>query len=163
MILVYIDTLIYNKQTLAKFDKFKGVEAQVLTVVNNIGVLKCLPWHPPPPLFLGLKKMKISKVVLGFQNFWYDFWGVGEDVWRWLCRHVCRKTSTSVDGGPSGGFRVRMRNFINNLINQCCMLTHNCHRKTPLRPIKNWAGDPRLELKLELGKSSVPGTWRRIR
>ena len=47
--------------------------------------------------------LKISKVVLGFQNFGYDFWGVGGDVWRWLCRHVRRQISAHVDGGPSGG------------------------------------------------------------
>ena len=29
-----------------------------------------------------------KKVVLGFQNFGYDLWGVGGDVWRWLCRHL---------------------------------------------------------------------------
>ena len=26
-----------------------------------------------------------------FSYFRYDFWGVGGDVWRRLCRHVCRK------------------------------------------------------------------------
>ena len=30
------------------------------------------------------------------------YWGVGGDVWRWLCRHVCRKISAHVDGGPVG-------------------------------------------------------------
>ena len=33
--------------------------------------------------------------------------GVGGDVWRWLCRHMCRKISASVYWGPSGGSRVR--------------------------------------------------------
>jgi hypothetical protein len=36
------------------------------------------PWGP----FLGFF-WKISKVVLWFRNFEYDFWGVGGDVWRW--------------------------------------------------------------------------------
>ena len=29
-----------------------------------------------------------SKIVLGFWNLVYNFWGVGRDVWRWLCRQV---------------------------------------------------------------------------
>ena len=44
--------------------------------------------------------------MLGFRNFGYDFWGVGGDVWRWLCRHLRRKISAHVDGGPSVGSRV---------------------------------------------------------
>ena len=28
---------------------------------------------------------------------------LGEDAWRWLCRHMRRKISTHVDGGPSRG------------------------------------------------------------
>ena len=42
------------------------------------------------------------KIVLGFRNLGYDFWGVGGDVLRWLCRHVRRKISSDVDGGLSG-------------------------------------------------------------
>ena len=48
----------------------------------------------------------VSKVVPVFRNSGYDFWGVGGDLWRWLCRHVHLKISTHVDGGPSGGSRV---------------------------------------------------------
>ena len=51
----------------------------------------------------------ISKFVLGFRNFRYDFWGVGGDVWRWLCRHVRRKISAHVDGGTSERSSVRRR------------------------------------------------------
>jgi hypothetical protein len=46
--------------------------------------------------------LKISKFVIGFRNFRYDFWWVWGDVWRWLCRHVRRKISVCVDGGTSG-------------------------------------------------------------
>ena len=64
---------------------------------------------------LFLTTFEISKVIhfcrsknfLGYRIVVYDFWGVGGDVWRWLCRHVCRKNSASVDGGPCGGSRVR--------------------------------------------------------
>ena len=55
--------------------------------------------------FLGFYSffLKISNVVLGFQNFGYGFWGVGGDVWRWLCRHVRLNFSAGVDRGLSGG------------------------------------------------------------
>jgi hypothetical protein len=59
------------------------------------------PW---PPL---LKKSFVLNifVILGFRNFRYDFWVVGRDVWRWLCRHVFQKISASIDGGLSRGSR----------------------------------------------------------
>ena len=47
--------------------------------------------------------LKISKVVLGFRNFRYEFWGVGGDVWSWLCRHVCRKISAHEMVGRAEG------------------------------------------------------------
>ena len=46
-------------------------------------------------------------MVLGFQNFLYGFWGVGEDVWRWLFRQVRRKNSPRAKGGLSRGLSVR--------------------------------------------------------
>ena len=65
---------------------------------------------PPTPLtmlYLGGQRGLFSKVVLVFRNFRYDLWEVGGDFWRWLCRHVWRKISASVAGGPSGGSCVR--------------------------------------------------------
>ena len=44
-------------------------------------------------VILGWKRGVLWKVVLGIGNFGYDFWGVGGDVWRWLCRHLRRKFS----------------------------------------------------------------------
>ena len=58
-------------------------------------------------VYLADKGGLFSKVVIGFQNFVYDFWRVGGDVWRWLYRHVCRKISAHIDGGLSGGSSVR--------------------------------------------------------
>ena len=49
------------------------------------------------------------KVVEGFQNLRYDFRRVGGGVYRWFCRHVCRKISARVDGGTSGPSSVRRR------------------------------------------------------
>ena len=59
----------------------------------------------PPELcdFWAEKIFSSSKVVLGFRKFKYDFWGVGEDVWRRLCLHVQRTFFAGVDGGLSGG------------------------------------------------------------
>ena len=36
-------------------------------------------------------------------KFWYDFLGIGGDVWRWLCMHMQRKISSHVDGGQAEG------------------------------------------------------------
>ena len=59
---------------------------------------------PPPPGWRFLVFfLKISKIVLGFRNFGYEFLGVGGHIWRWLCRHVRQQISAHVDGGPSGG------------------------------------------------------------
>jgi hypothetical protein len=52
-------------------------------------------------LYLDVRRGVFSKVVLGFWNFGYDFWGVEWDVWRWLCRHMHRKISAHADGGTS--------------------------------------------------------------
>ena len=49
---------------------------------------------------LRADKGVFSKVVLGFRNFGYDYVGMFEDDSAETC-------TTSVDGGPSGGFRVR--------------------------------------------------------
>ena len=51
----------------------------------------------------GRKRGVFWKVVIRFWNFGYDFWGVEGYIWRWLCR----KISTHVDWGPSGGSSVR--------------------------------------------------------
>ena len=45
--------------------------------------------------------------ALGFRNLAYDFWGVGRDVWRQLCRHMRGQISACVDGGLSAGSSVR--------------------------------------------------------
>ena len=34
-------------------------------------------------------------------------WNFFSDLWRWLCRHGCWKLSAHVNGGLSGGSRVR--------------------------------------------------------
>ena len=44
-----------------------------------------------------------SKVVQGCRNFRYDFWGVGGDIWMWLCRHVRRKFPLMLMGGRANG------------------------------------------------------------
>jgi hypothetical protein len=61
-----------------------------------LGSLRIFGFQPPknPPcirLYLTGQRGRFSKVVLGFWNFVYDFCVVGGDVWRWLCRQVCRK------------------------------------------------------------------------
>ena len=71
---------------------------------NKLVRAKCV--HCPVRLQNGCQ-VNISKVVLWFWNFGYDFLAVGGDVWRWLCRHTHRKISASVNGGPSGGSSVR--------------------------------------------------------
>ena len=57
----------------------------------------CLPPYPTHYCIFRRKRGIISKGGLGFRNFRYDFWWVGGDVWRWLCRHVCQQ----IDWGPS--------------------------------------------------------------
>jgi hypothetical protein len=47
--------------------------------------------------------LEISKVILRFRKLWYVFWGVGGDVWRWLCRHGCRKIPLVSMGGRAEG------------------------------------------------------------
>ena len=68
------------------------------------------PLLPPALCYMWADKGGyFQKVVVGFRNFGYDFWGVGRDVWRWLCRHMRRKISARVDGGTSGPVkRVQM-------------------------------------------------------
>ena len=39
-------------------------------------------------LYLGWQRGGFSMVVLRFWNFGYDFWEIGGDVLRWLCRHT---------------------------------------------------------------------------
>ena len=53
---------------------------------------------PLPPHYdtFGRTRGVFSKVILGFWNFRYDFWGVGGDVLRWHSRHVRRKISAHV-------------------------------------------------------------------
>ena len=41
-----------------------------------------------PILIFCWQRGWFSKVFLSFWSFVYDFWGVGGDIWRWLCRHV---------------------------------------------------------------------------
>ena len=68
---------------------------RVLKFWNGSKVTKIL--GPLPPFF----SFSSSKVVLGFQNFGYDSWGVGGDDCRWLCRHVHRQISAHVHKGTS--------------------------------------------------------------
>ena len=43
---------------------------------------------PRTMLYLGRQRGGFSTVVLRFWNFGYDFWEIGGDVLRWLCRHT---------------------------------------------------------------------------
>ena len=47
----------------------------------------------------------ISKVVIGFLNFGYEFLVVVGDVWGQLCRHAPWKISAHINGELSGGSR----------------------------------------------------------
>ena len=67
------------------------------------------PSIPRTMLYLGAQKGVFSKVVLGFRNFGYDFWGVGGYVWRWLCRPMRRKISAHSVGGTSEQSSLRRR------------------------------------------------------
>ena len=69
-----------------------------LTKIEGFQPKKLLGDPPFPPLY-ERKRGVFSKVVQGFQKFGYDFWVVGGDVWRWLCRYVRWKISAHVDGG----------------------------------------------------------------
>ena len=49
----------------------------------------------------------MSNNVLELWNFAFASLRVGGDFWRWLCRHVRRKISAHIDGGPSRGSSMR--------------------------------------------------------
>ena len=84
----------------------EGVVVSVLKIfigLNN----KIIPthgnfWEHPFPQHYGIFRRKMVvfwKVFLGFRNFVYDYWEVGGDVWRWLCRHV--RVDQRLRGGSS--------------------------------------------------------------
>ena len=81
-------------------------------ILTNLAfwIFKIGPTAPKLEIMLTGKLAKIKyiqeRLVIEFWNFRYDFWGVGGDVWRRLCRHACRKISASVDGRLSGVSRV---------------------------------------------------------
>ena len=88
----------------------KGGSFQKLSYKNRRIRTQKKIWGPPPPsltmLYLGGKKGVFSKVVLGIRNLSYDFWGVGEDVWRWLCRHVWGRAGAGTPIGVSGNLPI---------------------------------------------------------
>ena len=49
--------------------------------------------------------LSFSKVDSVFQNFGYEFLGVGGDDWRWLCRHVCTDPIARTPIAASGNFQ----------------------------------------------------------
>jgi hypothetical protein len=54
------------------------------------------------PRTLWRKRGVFWKLVHWSSNLGYYFWGVGGCALMWLCRHVCWKISTRVDGGTCG-------------------------------------------------------------
>jgi hypothetical protein len=58
-------------------------------------------------VFLKVIFLKLSKVVLGFRTSDMTFEGLGEMLEGDSADIMCQKISTSVDGGPSAGSRVR--------------------------------------------------------
>ena len=80
----------------------------------------------------------ILPAVLEFRNFGYDFWGVGGDVWRWLCRHLRRKNSAQT---RERGLPSVLAEFIPS-----CWYIHHLNWDADLEKLRYKAGSLHQEL-----------------